>query len=564
MRTCRSSPGSALRPGREALARGRWREAAAWFRRALKRDETPEALEGLGTAAWWLDDAPAVFSARERAFRLYRQRGNRRGAARVATALAGDALQFRGEAAVARGWHRRAHRLLEGLPLAPEHGWLLVSDAEFALACSDDPARVRTIAAKAAALGRSLGAVDLEMVALAIEGVALVTEGKRAQGLERLDEASTAATSGEMTDPMAIGICCCYVVTACERIRDFERAAQWCARVKKLCEATRFNALLGVCRAQYGSVLTWRGAWAEAEDELVAAARQLAVSRPAMQADALVRLAELRRSQGRFDEARRLLDRADAHPLATLARAALALDAGDPATAARAAQRALRQTPAANRVERAWALDTLVRAHAALGQHRDAAVALDDVRRLASEIGTTPFRASARSAEGVVALAAGDVERARAAFEDAVDLFRRSHALFEAARARVDLGRALMAGGQTESARAELRQADDAFRALGAPRRRDRVAALLRDAATPRRPARLPNLTRREIDVLRLVAQGLSNRRIGRTLTVSEFTVKRHVANILTKLDVPSRAGAAAVAAQRGLLPLVRTDHAGG
>lgn len=551
---------AALRKGSEALAQGRWQEARAWFERAATKGGTPEALEGLGTAAWWLDDGALVFKARERAFQLYRQRGDRRGAGRLATALAGDCLQFRGEPAVARGWHRRAHRLLDGLPPAPERGWLYVSEADLALACGGDPAHVRRLAVRAAAVGRSVGDVDLEMVALAVKGLALLTEGKRAQGLDCLDEASAAAMSGEMTDRMAIGICCCYVVIACERIRDFDRAAQWCARVKDFCEATRFDALLGVCRAQYAGVLVWRGWWAEAESELIMAVRQLAATRPAMQADALLRLAELRRHQGRFDDARRLLDRSEAHPLTALARAALALDAGDAASAARLAQRHLRQLPSANRTERAWALDILLRAQVALlGDRAAPGLLLDEARRLASEIGTAPFRASARSNEGVVALAAGDPERARAAFEDAVDLYRRSHAVFEEARTRVDLARALIALREPASARAELRRAEETFRDLGATWQVDRVASLLRAVAngTPamaRPEAGIDRLTRREIEVLCLIAQGLSNKRIGRSLMVSEFTAKRHVANILTKLDVRSRAAAAAFAAQRGLL----------
>jgi DNA-binding NarL/FixJ family response regulator len=514
---------AALRKGSEALAHGRWQEARTWFERALRKVATPQALEGLGTAAWWLDDGALVFKAREHAFQLYLQRGDRRGAGRLATALAGDYLQFRGEAAVARGWHRRAHRLLEGLRPAPEHGWLQVSEADLALASGGDPASVRRHAARAAAVGRSAGAVDLEMVALALEGLALVTEGKRAQGLDCLDEASAAAMSGEMTDRMAIGICCCYVVTACERIRDFDRAAQWCARLKDFCEATHFKALLGMCRAQYGGVLVWRGWWAEADTELTTAARQLAATRPAMQADAL------------------------------------ALDAGDAASAARLAERTLRRMPAANRTERAWALDILVRAQVTLQQGRGAAVLLDEVRRPASEIGTEPFQASASSTEGIVALAAGDAERARKAFEDAVDLYRRSHGVFEEARARVELARALIALGESASARAELRLAEQVFRTLGATWQVDHVASLLRDKAgampaVSRRDAGTGRLTQRELEVLRLIARGLSNKGIGRNLMVSEFTVKRHVANILTKLDLRSRAAAAAFAAQRGLL----------
>jgi hypothetical protein len=132
--TAPSRAQAALRKGSEALAHGRWQEARTWFERAATKSVTPEALEGLGTAAWWLDNGGLVFKARERAFQLYRQRGDRRGAGRLATALAGDYLQFRGEAAVARGWHRRAQRLLNGLPPAPEHGWLHLSEADLALA----------------------------------------------------------------------------------------------------------------------------------------------------------------------------------------------------------------------------------------------------------------------------------------------------------------------------------------------------------------------------------------------------------------------------------------------
>lgn len=549
---------SAIRKGHDALATGRWQAARTSFERALSKGATPEALEGLGLAAWWLDDDAAVFTARERAFQLYREQGDRVGAGRVAMAIAADHLQFRGEVAIARGWHRRAERLLDGLPPTPEHGWLKVSRADLGLTCGDDPAHVRALAADAAATGRSLGALDLEMTAVALEGVALVVQGEAAQGLACLDEAVAAALSGEMTDPKAIGVACCYLVTACERIRDFERAAQWCARVKDFCERTRFNALLGVCRAQYAGVLMWRGSWGEAEAELEAAARQLAATRPAMQADVLLRLADLRRQQGRVDDARRLLQQIEGHPLATVARAALALDAGDAASAVRLAQRSLRQAPPSNRTERARALDVLVRAQVVLGCGAQAAGLADELSALASQIGTEPLRASARAAHGLVALDSRDAERARTAFEDAIDLYRRSRAVFEEARARVDLAGALVALEDRAAAAAELREAQQAFTSLGAAWQVDRVASLLSDLARPttatRREATAEGLTRREIEVLRLIAQGLSNKRIGRALSLSEFTVKRHVGNILTKLDLPTRAAGASFAARRGLL----------
>ena len=101
--------------GWAALQEGRWADARARFEQALRREETPEACEGLSWAAWWLDDPEVVFEARERAYRLYRKRGDAPSAARMATWVAADQLDFHGAWAVASGWLRRAHRLLDPL-----------------------------------------------------------------------------------------------------------------------------------------------------------------------------------------------------------------------------------------------------------------------------------------------------------------------------------------------------------------------------------------------------------------------------------------------------------------
>jgi LuxR family transcriptional regulator, maltose regulon positive regulatory protein len=103
-----------LDDGNAALARGDWEGASAAFEAALNVEETAEALEGLGMAAWWLDDAATTFDARERAYRLYREHGECVAAARLARWLAWDYNAFRGEPVVANGWLQRAHRLLDG------------------------------------------------------------------------------------------------------------------------------------------------------------------------------------------------------------------------------------------------------------------------------------------------------------------------------------------------------------------------------------------------------------------------------------------------------------------
>jgi LuxR family maltose regulon positive regulatory protein len=548
-----------LLTGHDALARADWEVARDAFHEALRREETPEAWEGLGRAAWWLDDATTCLDARERAYRLYRERGDRPGAARIATYLSSDYKVFRGERAVANGWLQRAHRLLEGLDSVPEYGWLMLRDAELALFLENDTATARRLGTEAMALGRSLGLIDLEMVGLAVQGFALVNEGELTEGMRLLDEATTAAVAGELTDLSAVGTACCYLIFACERVRDLDRAAQWCERFKEFCKRWRIRSFFAVCRTHYATVLTWRGELTQAEAELASATAELAETRPAMVAEGIVRLAELRRRQGRLGEAAELFAQVERHPLSRLGRAALLLDQGDTAAAADLVDRYLRDVPVEHRTERAAGLELLVRARAASGTVEEARTALAELQEIASHVGTEPLRASASFAEGLVAAAEGDHEGARRRLEDAVDLFDRSGAPFETAGVRLALARSLVALGHTAAAEQEIRAAARTLRMMGAPESAARAVALLAEITSPPRErtsrrASASGLTERELDVLRLVAEGLSNREIGARLFLSEHTVHRHLANIRTRLGLPSRAAVVAYATRQGLL----------
>jgi LuxR family maltose regulon positive regulatory protein len=546
--------------GDELLSRGAWPEARNAFQSALIVRESPEALEGLALAAWWLDDADVVFDARERSYRLYGERGDRRSAARVAVWLAWDAWAFRGEHAVSNGWLQRARSLLSGLPECPEQAWLEVREGSLCLMEDGDPDRAHTLAAEGIRIARQTHNIDLEMLGLSVQGLALVASGAVSEGMRRLDEVNAAIVAGELKDLVAIGLSCCYMIAACERVRDYDRAVQWCARLKVFCEKWGLRPLFAVCRTQYASICMWRGTWLEAEQELIAAGDELAASRPAMTPDAIVRLAELRRRQGRLTEAASLFEQAGSHGLAFLGRAELAFDRGDMRAAAEHIDRYLRRVPMQNRTDRAAGLELLVRAYAAAGNLEGARTALAELTGITALVATLPLKAATSLASGWVAMASDEADEARRHFEDAVDRFVQSNAPYEVARARIELARALASLGRIDDATLEARRAIDVLTELKAGLEISRAHLLLDSlpqATAPDMSVRARNdggLTGRELEVLRLVADGMTNQAIAEKLFVSDHTVHRHLANILNKLSVSSRAAAVAQAARRGLL----------
>ena len=545
-----------LAAGRGALARGEWEAAYGTFEAALKLEDRPDALDGLALAAWWLDLADVVFDARERAYRGYRERGDSLSAARMAVWLAWDTAAFRGEQAVANGWLQRARRLLDGLPDAPEHAWLAARAGIWALLDDGDPHEALRLASEAVRVGQAVGAVDYEMVGRAVHGFAQVTAGAVVEGLQELDEVNAAVLAGEMSDRVLIGLACCYLIAACERVHDYERATQWCDRLKAFCKKVGFRPLFAVCRTQYASVCMWRGAWDEAEHELTSASDELAACRPAMTGEGLVRLGELRRRQGKLDEAMTLFDRVGAHPLASIGRANVMFDRGDHAGSADLAERHLRRLPASNRIERIAALELKVRACLEQGHLDDARPAVAELHAIADESQTAPLRARASFVAGLLAARSGDATMARTHLEDAVDLFNASGAPFETGRARVELARLLGTLGRHDAAEAEARRAIGDLTPLGASLEVARARAVLDSlSAAPAHPGEdRKGLTPREIEVLKLISDGLNNQAIAERLFISEHTVHRHVANTLTKLNVSSRSAAVAQAGKLGLL----------
>ena len=518
---------SSLAAGRAALLRAAWAEARTHFEAALDQRESIDALEGLGVAARWQMDGAAALPAHERAYLLARGAGDDAAAARLAIELTFDAGQFRG-AAEANGWLERAVDLLERLPASPEHAVSAYLRGNRALNGDHDPATARDLALVGAAAAREVSSVDYEMVCIALEGLALVALGQVAMGMRRLDAATTAAVAGEVESVRVVEVICCHLIDACQRVRDLERAGEWCRRVEEISERYADAEMFATCRTHYADLLLWRGEWREAEDMLNAACRDLG-GVPRKVADGLVRLAELRRRQGRPDQAEALLAEAGEHRLAPLLRAALLLDRGDARASVQEAERFLRRIGDDDPFARVTALELLVQARLRLAEPDGAERATTELEHIAISAGTRPLRASAL-------LARGRLESSVAALEDAADIYGECGGRYEAAQAWLALAEAHRSLGHSPDAEAAETRARRALASLGAP-------------VPPPTPPGRSLLTARELEVLRLLARGLGNPAIAAELVLSVRTVERHVENLYGKIGVSGRTARAAATA---------------
>ena len=536
-----AATGDLLRRGREALAAADWDVARACFEEALAVEESAEALDGLAQAAHYLGDYDRAIALGERAFAAHRARGAVGEAARVARWLAFFYFAVHANLAAANGWMARAESLLEGAEESVDHGWLALDRAPW----SSDATERSKQAMAALAIARRFGDRDLEFGAIALLGETHVAAGRVAEGMTLLDEAMAAASGGEVRAVSSIGEIYCRMLSACEHALDVRRAEEW------LAVAGRFVAwrdfVPPTCRTHYGGILVAIGRWPEAEAELLGAIRVFEGGFRAARLLPLVRLAELRVRQGRYEEAERLLEGVEWHPAARRALAAIALARGDPALASELAGLCLEGADPADPAC-VPVLELLLGAQLDRGDLGAAAATLHRLAELARNPAFGRAAAAAELAAGRLRAAEGDA-RAASHLRAALEAFSALGLPLEAARARLELA-AVLAASAREAAIAEARLALRAFERLGALHDADRAAALLRDlgAAGRVRPRRSGTLTARETEVLALLAAGCSNAEIGARLYISPRTAEHHVASILAKLDVRSRAEAAAYA----------------
>jgi DNA-binding CsgD family transcriptional regulator len=529
------------------MGRGAWEQARCAFEHSLQADESPEVMFGLAIVLWWLGETRESVRYLEQAYTAFRRHSDPAQAASAALELCFLYHENLGNHAAAAGWVARAARLVDRFDLEPLRGRVSLIKA----CCCPDPDQREDLARQALRLAVVGGDRDLELCALSEIGAALIAKGRVDEGMPHVDEAMAGALAGEGQLDTVI-VTACRMMESCDRCADSQRAVQWVRAMDRFIERYGCPYLNATCRAHYGGVLFASGDWLNAESELLEALKLSGDAMPALRGKALARLAELRLAQGRVEEAERLLAGFEDHEAAAPVCARIHLLRGRLALAVATIQRRLGVIGGEDRLEGAELLELLGEAEIGRGQAQVAAERGRKLGKLGDALGCRVMRARGERLQGS-ALASGT--DARHHLDAAVSAFVSLGMPFEAARTRLLLAQALREP-DPEVAEAEVRAALVAFENLGAKGDARAAAALLREMENtmPERTKDFLGLSQREAEVLHLVAHGMSNKEIADRLTISKHTVHRHVSSVLSKLDLPSRAAAAAYAARHGIL----------
>ena len=508
-------------------------------------DPDGKSLELQARAAHATGDYAAAADLYEEAFVAYRLAEDVTAAARAARTVGWFRGWVFGDWAVHRGWVARARRLLEQVDDERGRGWLVLDDA----LTGSDLAVQRSQYLEAIDLARRFGDHDLECDATASLGMMLVFSGCVDEGMAYLDEALAAICGGDVSELPVVEGSLCGLITACERTRDVGRADEWLRAAERVIRRGNLVAVAGHCRARYAGILVAAGRWEDAEDELIGALGLLTEGL-AVWASARCRLADLRVRQGRFEDAEELLAGVHEHEEAVLPLAGLHLARSHHDLAIELLDRALAEPHETHVVVPLLAMR--VDAHLAAGDVDSASQSSAQLSEVAAGDSSAYVRAFAAVARARICVATGDGDP-RACWHEAMTRFTSARMPVEVATARVELAR-LIAADRPAVAIAELEAAHQTFEELGVRRGADEAASMLRSLGGPIKtgPKRRTALTRREDEVLDLLALGLSNAEIADRLFISPKTAEHHVGRILSKLGLRSRAEVAAFVARRG------------
>jgi ATP/maltotriose-dependent transcriptional regulator MalT len=540
---------SALERGRDAYRARAWVDAYALLGSADESEPlAPADLGLLATAAYMLGRDDEWVAAHERAHRLHLDAGEFEQAARAAFWI-GLSFALREELGPAEGWFGRAQRLLDERDAdCVERGFLLLPYGHMLLS-SGDAAGAGAVGAEAAALAQRFGNRDLFTLAVLLQGEAAVFDARVKDGLPLLDEAMVAVTTEDLS-PIVSGLAYCSVILTCQEVFELRRAREWTQALDRWWrQQPDMVAFTGRCLVHRAEILQLGGAWPDALEEARRAGRRFAETNNPNAGLALYREAELLRLQGDLDGAEasyRAASRAGWEPQPGLAQLRLAQGQVEAAAAAIRRAAAERSDP----VRHAELLPAYVEIMLEAGEPGEARSACEELETVALRYASGMLDAIAAYERGAVELAHGDASSALEFLRPALDAWRKLEVPYEVARTRVLIGEACRALSDDDACTLELEAALADFVRLGALPDAARVEQLL-----GRTPAGSEHgLSARELEVLRLVAAGKSNREIAAALVISEHTVARHLQNIFGKLRVSSRAAATAFAFEHRLV----------
>lgn len=535
-----------IEDGNAALRVGDSAAARRAFDAVLIASRCGAALEGCARAAYLDHDYVPGVELWCSAYQAYREDCDGVGAIRTARTLAYMYMTVVGDPAVAQGWIARAVSLLVDEGSCPESGWVSLNRGMFESDRNRKEAHYRSALTHA----RTASDAPLEFATLAYLGASLVHDDRVDEGMLLLDEALAAVAGRDVDDFTVIEEIFCQLFAACEYAHDVDRADQWIRVGEDIAARRNLPAVAAFCRTHYGGLLIAAGRWGEADSALTDAVVLWGRSHSSLGPGALIRLAELRVRQGRFEEAEGLLQGLEGEVEAARPLARTHLERGDAGLAVRVLTRALGEMDTSSvAAGTLWSL--LVEAHLAQNDHAQAAIAVDKLVDCADQHAGSFLRATAALARGRLCLAMTTGDPC-GCLREALAGFARARAPMELAQAHFELAGAL-ATDQLAGALAEARAALDGFERLPAARHADAAAALLRSLGSPARSTSRSSgsLTKREAEVLDLLGHGLTNPEIAERLYISRKTVEHHVSRLLAKLGLRSRAEAAVHATKK-------------
>ena len=541
----------AVTRGRAAFDRKAWSEAYRELALADRQTPlTPEDLDSLATAAYLVGEESIASDARARAHAAFVERGDLVRAARSAFWLGYALISMPAQQSQGNGWFARAKRLLDDAgEERVEYGLLLCTQGYLKIVEGDLTSALGMFE-QADRVGTQFADIDVTSLARHAQARVLLRMNRRAEGFALLDEVMLAVTGGEVV-PMIAGVIYCSMISACYDVFDVDRAQEWTNALSGWCAAHPDIApFRGQCLVRRSELMQLHGEWDDAVAEAHRATTLLA--RAAVETEvgaAHYQEGELHRLRGdlaRAEESYRRASQSGRKPYPGLA--LLRLAQGNVEAAGAAARRMLEETRDAR--SRARLLGAAVEIMLARHDIASARAAADELSQIARTFESRALHATAAQACGVVSLAAGESGAALELLRSALAAWQELHAPHEVGRIRELIGRAYRLLGDEEGAQMEFDAAQDTFDRLGAAPDAARVASLVAHPAAPVSGA----LTGREVEVLRLVATGKTNRAIALDLSISEKTVARHLSNIFTKLDLPSRSAATAYAYEHKLI----------